>query len=495
MPAPASSAEFIEFVRKSGLVADDRLNPEVDRISTATATLPSVDELCEDFIRAGLITKFQSKQLKLGRYKRFMVAGKYRLLELIGVGGMGAVYLCEHVFMKRLVAVKVLPLEKLSDPSNLERFYREARAVAAMDHPNIVRAHDIDKAENLHFLVMEYVDGASMQEIIARFGPLDPIRAANYIAQSAVGLQHAHELGMVHRDIKPGNLLLDRSGTVKILDMGLARFFHDKTDNLTAKYDDKCVLGTADYLAPEQALSNVVDIRADLYALGGTFHFLLTGQSPVPDGTIAQKLVFHQTSDPKPVTDYRSDVPEGILRVLHLMMRKRPEDRYQTPMEVADALAEWTDADIGPPPDHEMPDLCPAVLAISGYTLDRKPGTATGRTMAPRSPKVRVGGSSHRYDIAPATPSMNVSLAPHLLNQTEVPTAKASNTTPLKLPNFSEPTPLPIHDSEVQLERAIEGPTVSRGDIMSGNNIYATLGVVVALALVVVAASFYMMNR
>src|SRR5262249_16893527 len=156
--------------------------------------------------------------------------------------------------MRRRVALKVLPRAKADDPSSLERFYREARAVAALDHPNIVRAYDIDQEDKLHFLVMEYVDGASLQEIIKRKNaPMDPTRAAHYMRQSALGLQHAYEIAqIVHRDIKPGNVLIDRSGVVKVLDMGLARFFNDDEDILTKKYDEN-VLGTADYLAPEQA--------------------------------------------------------------------------------------------------------------------------------------------------------------------------------------------------------------------------------------------------
>src|SRR5437764_1488469 len=139
-------------------------------------------------------------------------------------------------------------------------------------------AHDIDQdGDQLHFLVMEFVDGSSLQEIIGKHGPMDLTRAAHYIRQSALGLQHAHEAGLVHRDIKPGNLLLDRSGTVKVLDLGLACFFHDD-DNLSKKYDET-VLGTSDYLAPEQALDSRVDIRADIYGLGATFHFLLTGHT------------------------------------------------------------------------------------------------------------------------------------------------------------------------------------------------------------------------
>ncbi len=392
MPAPATVAEFVDVIRKSGLVPDDRLQAEVHRPRLAAA--PTVDAAAQAFVDAGLLSRFQSKQLKLGRYKRFEIASKYRLLELLGVGGMGAVYLCEHMFMKRLVALKVLPVEKLHDPSALLRFYREARAVAALDHPNIVRAYDIDKFEQMHFLVMEYVDGASVQEIVARRGRLDPMRAANYVAQSAHGLHHAHQLGMVHRDIKPGNLLLERTGLIKILDMGLARFFDQKTDNVTERFDNNCVLGTADYLAPEQAVSNVVDIRADIYALGGTFYYMLTGQSPFPDGTIAHKLMCHQRETPKPVGSFRADVPPELLAVLDRMMRKDPDERYQTPKELFDALAEIVEETPVPPPLNEMPDLCPLVLNLAGHAGDKARTNAARLAPARLSAGPPSGGSA-----------------------------------------------------------------------------------------------------
>src|SRR5262249_7237584 len=202
--------------------------------------------------------------------------------------------LCEHKSMRRRVALKVLPASQAQDPALVDRFFREARAVAALDHPNLVRAHDFDHDGKLHFIVMEYVDGNSLQNIVATHGPLDVTRAAHYIRQVALGLHQAHQAGLVHRDIKPGNLLLDRGGIVKILDLGLARFFHDKADKLTQQYDEGSILGTADYLAPEQAVdSHEVDIRADLYSLGATFYFLLTGAPPFGEGTISQKLIWH----------------------------------------------------------------------------------------------------------------------------------------------------------------------------------------------------------
>ncbi|MBX9584171.1 MAG: serine/threonine protein kinase, partial [Gemmataceae bacterium] len=382
MPAPATVPDFFDLARKSGLVPDAALDETLDRHRAGNTLPQTIDAAAALLVRDGLVTFFQAKQLKLGRYKRFTIGSKYRLLELIGAGGMGAVYLCEHTLMRRLVALKVLPVDKLSDPSNLERFHREARAVAALDHPNIVRAYDIDQHEKLHFLVMEFVDGNSLQDVVARHGPMDPVRAAHYAAQAAVGLQHAHDLGMVHRDVKPGNLLLDRAGVIKVLDMGLARFFSKPADSVTEKYDDKCVLGTADYLAPEQAVTNTVDIRADIYALGGTLYFLLTGQTPFPGGTIAAKLVAHQTREPKSVEAFRRDVPPGLLEVLRRMMAKDPEVRYQEPAEVADALAEWAEVPIDPPPAREMPGLCPLVLSLTVRALEK---VGSGTTPAPLS--------------------------------------------------------------------------------------------------------------
>ena len=402
MPAPATVADLLDLTRRSGLVSPEAaLDEVIDRYATAGTLPQTVDAAAALIVREGLVTFFQAKQLKLGRYKRFTIGSKYRLLELIGAGGMGAVYLCEHTLMRRLVALKVLPVDKLSDPSNLERFHREARAVAALDHPNIVRAYDIDQHEKLHFLVMEFVDGNSLQDVVSRHGPMDPVRAAHYISQSAVGLQHAHELGMVHRDVKPGNLLLDRAGVIKILDMGLARFFAKPADSVTEKYDDKCVLGTADYLAPEQAVSNTVDVRADIYALGGTLYFLLTGQTPFPGGTIAAKLVAHQTKEPKPVEAYRPDVPPGLLAVLRKMMAKDVEVRYQEPAEVADALAEWAEQPIDPPPAREMPGLCPLVLSLTVRAGEKVGATASsvplGKVLFGGSRSGVRGGSSSRH--------------------------------------------------------------------------------------------------
>ena len=360
MPAPTSNDEFLDLVHKSGVQDESRVATHVQKLRDAGELPANPAQLALALVQGAILTSYQAEQLLQGRWRRFTV-GKYKVLERLGSGGMGSVFLCEHILMRRRVAVKVLPTAKAADPSSLERFYREARAVAAVDHPNIVHAYDIDKDESLHFIVMEYVVGPSLQELVRRSGPIGFERACHYMSQAAQGLDHASKAGLVHRDIKPGNILVDRTGVVKILDMGLARFFNDEDDLLTRKYDEN-VLGTADYLAPEQADdSHTVDVRADIYSLGGTFYFLLTGKTPFGEGTIPQKLMWHRTRQPKPVCAFRSDVPAEVQAIIDKMMAKEPEQRYQSPGEISEALAPWATGPLQPPTENEMPRLSPAM--------------------------------------------------------------------------------------------------------------------------------------
>jgi serine/threonine protein kinase len=358
MPAPVTTDDFLELARQSGILDAKELEAY---LRTRGEPLPaSPAELAVAMVNDGVLTRFQAGQFLKGKWRGFLIAGKYKLLEHLGSGGMASVFLCEHVSMHRRVALKVLPVRDANDPAAVERFHREARAVATLDHPNVVRAHDIDRDGNVHFLVMEYVDGSSLQDIVGKRGPLSIERATHYIRQAAIGLDAADRVGLVHRDIKPSNILVDRSGTVKILDMGLARFFRDDGDDLTKKYDEDCVLGTADYCAPEQVMnSHGVDIRADIYSLGATFYFCLTGRTPFGPGTTAQKIIWHQMKEPTPVRELRPEVPEELAAVQAKMMAKAVEERYQTPVEVDEALARFDTEDIPPPPDDEMPRLCP----------------------------------------------------------------------------------------------------------------------------------------
>jgi serine/threonine protein kinase len=382
--ALSSNESFLELVQKSGVVEPNRLTTYLDGLRATNGYVADPGKLAGLMVRDAILTNFQAEQLLAGKWRGFHV-GKYKVLERLGSGGMGTVYLAEHKFMKRRVALKVLPRSKASDAAALERFYREAKAVAALDHPNIVRAYDIDQDGDLHYLVMEYVDGASLQEIVKTSGPLDFRHGANYIHQAARGIQHAHAVGLVHRDIKPGNLLVERTGIVKVLDMGLARFFNDEEDILTKKYDEN-VLGTADYLAPEQALdSHSVDIRADIYSLGCTFYFTLTGRSPFGEGTVAQKLIWHQTRRPKPIKDLRAETPGDLIAIIDRMMHKNPAGRYQLPEEVVQALDGWTEGAPLPPPLEALPKLSPAA-AGSAPATEIGGGSSTVNQSMPRQP-------------------------------------------------------------------------------------------------------------
>ncbi len=412
MPAPTTAPELLELIRKSGVVEGKRLDAYLNQLNSVGQVPAEAAKLAGLMVRDGVLTHFQDEQFMMGKWRRFTI-GKYKVLERLGAGGMGSVYLCEHKLMRRRVAVKVLPTAKAEDPAALERFYREARAVAQLDHPNIVRAYDIDQDDKLHFLVMEHIDGSSLQEIVKKTGPLDPVRAAHYIRQAALGLQHAHEAaGLVHRDIKPGNILVDRSGIVKILDMGLARFFHEEEDtSITRKYDET-VLGTADYLAPEQAInSHDVDIRADIYSLGATLYFCLTGKTPFNEGSIAQKLIWHQTRQPKSVKVLRPEVPEGIAGVVERAMAKAPDQRFAVPQEMAEALSAWTQTPIPPPSPAELPQLSRAAMGVPPDTGGPNSGPLSSPGGAPSASRrtwlVAGGGPSSAVSVPqpPASPA------------------------------------------------------------------------------------------
>lgn len=345
MSLKLTAQSFVAGFKQSGLLPPAQIDSLLLELQRAGLDCSDSRNIAQALIQRQVLTEWQAEKLLQGRHKGFLL-GRYKLLNLLGAGEMSAVYLAEHTLLERRCAIKVLPGNKVRDTSYLGRFHREARAVAALDHPNIVRAYDVDQQTDggaeIHFLVMEYVAGRSLEKLVADQGPLSLVEAADYIRQAATGLQHAHLAGLVHRDIKPGNLLCDLRGTVKILDLGLARFFKaEEEESLTIKHDEK-VLGTADYLAPEQAIdSHKVDSRADIYSLGCTFYFALTGHPPFTDGTLVQRLLAHQTRTPKPIQKIRPDVPTALVAILDKMMAKQAAARYQTAEELALALTHW----------------------------------------------------------------------------------------------------------------------------------------------------------
>lgn len=338
--------KVFELIERSKLVEPEAFTAHVESLRSIaeqtgqSAILDDPLEICKSFETAGLITRWQSEKILQGKYKGFFL-GKHKLLGHIGSGGMSSVYLAEHTVMKHLRAVKVLPKSKLGKTSYLERFQREAKAIASLNHPNIVRAYDIDNEKDTHYIVMEYVEGVDLQILVQKHGPLPYAIVADYIAQAAHGLQHSHDSGLIHRDVKPANLLINKDGVIKVLDLGLALFQDQSDASLTMEYNDK-VLGTADYLAPEQALnSHTVDNRADIYGLGCTMYFLLTGHPPFPDGSIASRIAKHQNVMPADIRTDRPDCPGELDGICVKMMQKDPKYRYPDCTTVAQVLEAW----------------------------------------------------------------------------------------------------------------------------------------------------------
>jgi eukaryotic-like serine/threonine-protein kinase len=380
MSTPATAGSFFDTVLRSGLLSEENLRPYRE-LESADSTLDARRSLAASLVKAGLLTSYQARQLLAGRTTGFYLANKYRVLDFLGTGGMGQVFLCEHLLLQRLVAVKVLQRAAATGSMGglaaaVERFLREARAIAVLDHANIVRVFDMERSGSIPFMVMEYVDGASLHEIVSRRGPLPIDRAVDYARQAALGLQHAHEHGLIHRDIKPGNLLLDRAGTVKILDLGLARFLRDVARNadLTARFDDnKSVVGTADFMSPEQAMnSGTVDIRSDLYSLGATLYFLLTGRAPFENESLTQKLAGHQFRIPISVSTIRPEVLADLSAVVTKMLAKSPTNRFQDPAEAVEALRPWCPKAPSAPPALEMP-----TTPASDYRLGLSPAASS----------------------------------------------------------------------------------------------------------------------
>lgn len=278
---------------------------------------------------------------------------RYKIGKCLGSGGMGVVYQAEHRLMDRIVALKIIHRDLIRHPRVLQRFRQEVKAAARLAHPNIVTAYDADQAGDAHFLVMEFVDGVSLDRLVAKSGPLEPAYACYFIRQAAKGLEHAFQAGMVHRDIKPQNLMLTRKGQVKILDFGLARLASEAREEFQpttpagareagpldlTHFGD--VMGTPDYMAPEQAIDpRQADIRADIYSLGCTLYALLTGKTPFGSGSPRDKVLAKKDAKPQPITELRTGLSRGLIAAIEKMMAHNAADRFQTPSEVVRALA------------------------------------------------------------------------------------------------------------------------------------------------------------
>jgi serine/threonine protein kinase len=318
--------------------------------------------------------------------------GVYQLQGRLGQGGMGTVWKAWHTHLKRTVALKTLRVDCIGNAPAVARFQREMEAVGKLDHPNLIRASDAGEAAGVHFLVMDFVEGIDTAKVVLRHGPLRIADACEIVRQAALGLQYAHEAGLVHRDVKPSNLMVAPAGQVKVLDLGLALLHAapDEAGELTGSHQG---MGTADYMAPEQwGNAHTVDTRADIYGLGCTLYKLLSGQAPFSGPEYAtpyQKMMAH-TREPVPrMLDYRPEVPADLVGILDRMLAKDPGARFATPGEVAAALAPFaagcdlpalvagSEAAAAPPSAETVPDRPPTPASAPGSPV---PSTLSGPT-------------------------------------------------------------------------------------------------------------------
>ena len=342
---------FLEGLRSSGPDVGGR-SPRLHGLAPPFFGDPTVKSLAAELVRRGRLTRFQAGRIASGRPEG-LVLGKYVIQDKIGEGGMGEVFIAEHRRMKRPVVVKILPQRAVDSDYALRRFQREVEAAAQLHHPNIVTAYDADEEDGIHFLVMEFVDGRPLGDVVLHDGPFAVDKSVWCVLQAARGLEYAHSKGIVHRDIKPNNLLLDRDGVIKVLDMGLARFDDGRQTMAEIEADsesltkDNQIVGTVEYMAPEQVDdSSGADRRSDIYSLGCTWFRLLTNRPPFMGETLVQTLLAHRTDPVPSIKDFRTDAPPIVDSILEKMLAKNPSERFQSMGELIVALESLL-ADLG----------------------------------------------------------------------------------------------------------------------------------------------------
>ncbi len=436
--------DLLNIIQRVGLFGPDQLEEVAQQVVPHYSDAIS---LADFLIEMDWLTEFQVQTLFDGNPSD-LVLGPYQLLSRLGEGGVSTVFKAWDSERGRVVALKVLRQDVISTREAIRQFNRELQAVTRLSHPNIIKTHDAAQLDNLHYFAMEFVEGTDLLKFVDQSGPLPVDQACDYIRQVAQGLQHAHQLGLVHRDIKPANLFLinppvqgkqlapgmtpPRRGpdpVVKILDWGLARIKPAEGESLDlhAYYlesEKGQLIGTADYVAPEQARDpSLVDTRADIYSLGCTFYYLLTGNPPFPGKTLMQKLMMHQEAEPPSVLEVRPDVPPELDGILSKMMAKNVEDRFQIPLLVVAALRHF----------------CPGAFAVSGSVIRPSSSSNLGTTLRPTSsPNLASAASAARpassANLGSLRPSSSSNLGSLRLNG-----ASGANLRPGTSPNLPNP--------------------------------------------------------
>jgi serine/threonine-protein kinase len=327
--------ELLRNIEKAGILSDR----QIDEIRTKlrVGDYPyDTEQLARRLVRDRLLTEYQATRLLKNKPYGLSI-GKYVILEKVGSGSMGRVYKARHQLMGRLVAIKIVAPEIASNARVVARFQREMKMVGRLDHPNVVRAYDADQVGPSLYIVMEYVLGQSLSHLQRAHGPLPPMDVVRYAIEAARGLGHAHQQGIVHRDVKPSNLLLGEDGRIRVLDLGLGVLQEADTHASFATADGIAV-GTIDYMSPEQACGRELDGRSDLYSLGCAMYQLISGQRPFTGESEVERLGKRINGTPVPIDELVPGLPSGLSQVMSKLLANKPSARYQTAEEVADAL-------------------------------------------------------------------------------------------------------------------------------------------------------------
>jgi serine/threonine protein kinase len=363
----------------------------------------------------------------------------FELIAPIGVGGMAAVLRARDTQLDRIVALKILPPEMAKEQENIDRFHQEAKAAARLDHANIARVFHYGEDQSLHFIAFEFVEGINLRNMLERRGQLPVAEAVRYIIQIATGLEHAASRGVVHRDVKPSNIIITPQGQAKLVDMGLARNLERRGErDLT---QSGMTLGTFDYISPEQALEpRDADVRSDIYSLGCTLYHLLTGQPPVPDGTPAKKLDFHQNHEPMDPRSYNPEIPDAVVKVLGKMMAKNPKDRYQRPSQVVHELMQMAQLMGGA-------EGMPEVVLFTDMPAPSEPG---------RRPMLYIGLALAALVVMIGILSLIGDPTPNTTTNPAKPGGDAKGVAPME--NSGTPPKTPADDSKSQLPAVVRNP-------------------------------------
>jgi serine/threonine-protein kinase len=380
----SASDELIDLITRYQLIEPEPLWQYLAGRGGAAGLPGDMAEAVAEMVAAGLLSTYQGEQLGSGDVSG-LVVGKYRILDRLGPAS-STVYLCERRSGGgNRLAVKILPLGERATEADVERFRREAEALARLDHPGIVSIKEFGEEPGRLYLMMEHIEGESLAELVARQGPLAPVPAARLIQEAAVALAHVHQAGLVHRNLHPDHLLWDCEGKVRLIDLGLARFLDDPGGALTMNMEPGQVLGSVEYLPPEQVINgHAVDGRADVYGLGAIFYFLLTGKAPFSQHALL-RLAAGVVTHPQPLAQLRPDVPRPLAAIIERMMALDPQQRYQDAREIPPALGDWLQ-EVAPPPLVELTRRTPPQMPAFIPGVELLPELAVEPIAEPAAP-------------------------------------------------------------------------------------------------------------